>query len=369
MNPLQKLQTLGQSPWQDNISRDQLVSGMLQDMVNDGDITGLTSNPTIFQQAISGSNDYDVTISKLSSMGFDAEDIFYALASEDIMQAADIFKPVYDSTGGTDGFVSLEVSPRLAMDTSETVSEAIELWGKVNRPNLMIKIPATIPGLEAITMAISAGINVNVTLIFSVERYSKVIDAYISGLEKRLDSGHDINNVNSVASFFISRIDTLVDARLDDMLLDDVDTDSMKGRTAIANANLAYNLFQNSISSKRWTHLQSKGANVQRPLWASTSTKDPKYSDVLYVESLIAENTVNTLPPGTMQAFKDHGNAIMGLEMGPEDAARHMEQLANIGISMEEISSKLETDGVVSFRDSYEQLLDVIAERSQALST
>ena len=276
MNPLQKLQTLGQSPWQDNISRDQLVSGMLQDMVNDGDITGLTSNPTIFQQAISGSNDYDVTISKLSSMGFDAEDIFYALASEDIMQAADIFKPVYDSTGGTDGFVSLEVSPRLAMDTSETVSEAIELWGKVNRPNLMIKIPATIPGLEAITMAISAGINVNVTLIFSVERYSKVIDAYISGLEKRLDSGHDINNVNSVASFFISRIDTLVDARLDDMLLDDVDTDSMKGRTAIANANLAYNLFQNSISSKRWTHLQSKGANVQRPLWASTSTKDPK---------------------------------------------------------------------------------------------
>ena len=264
MNPLQKLQTLGQSPWQDNISRDQLVSGMLQDMVNDGDITGLTSNPTIFQQAISGSNDYDVTISKLSSMGFDAEDIFYALASEDIMQAADIFKPVYDSTGGTDGFVSLEVSPRLAMDTSETVSEAIELWGKVNRPNLMIKIPATIPGLEAITMAISAGINVNVTLIFSVERYSKVIDAYISGLEKRLDSGHDISNVNSVASFFISRIDTLVDARLDDMLLDDVDTDSMKGRTAIANANLAYNLFQNSISSKRWTHLQSKGANVQR---------------------------------------------------------------------------------------------------------
>ncbi len=281
MNPLQTLQTLGQSPWLDNISRDQLVSGMLQDMVNDGDITGLTSNPTIFQQAISGSNDYDVTISKLSSMGFDAEDIFYALASEDIMQAADIFKPVYDSTGGTDGFVSLEVSPRLAMDTSETVSEAIELWGKVNRPNLMIKIPATIPGLEAITMAISAGINVNVTLIFSVERYSKVIDAYISGLEKRLDSGHDINNVNSVASFFISRIDTLVDARLDAMLLDDVDTDSMKGRTAIANANLAYNLFQNSISSKRWTHLQSKGANVQRPLWASTSTKDPKYSDVL----------------------------------------------------------------------------------------
>ena len=368
MNPLQKLQTLGQSPWQDNISRDQLVSGMLQDMVNDGDITGLTSNPTIFQQAISGSNDYDVTISKLSSMGFDAEDIFYAIASEDIRQAADIFKSVYDSTGGTDGFVSLEVSPRLAMDTSETVSEAIELWGKVNRPNLMIKIPATIPGLEAITMAISAGINVNVTLIFSVERYSKVIDAYITGLEKRLDSGHDINNVNSVASFFISRIDTLVDARLDEMSLDDVDTDTIRGGTAIANANLAYNLFQNSISSKRWTHLQSKGANVQRPLWASTSTKDPNYSDVLYVESLIGENTVNTMPPSTMQAFKDHGNAILGLAMGPEDATRHMEQLADLGISMEEISAKLETDGVVSFRDSYEQLLDVIAERSQELS-
>ena len=369
MNSLQKLQTLGQSPWQDNISRDQLVSGMLQDMVNDGEITGLTSNPTIFQQAISGSNDYDVTIGKLSSEGYDTEDIFYALASEDIIQAADIFRPVYDSTEGADGFVSLEVSPRLAMDTSATVSEAKELWTKVNRPNLMIKIPATVPGLEAITMAISAGISVNVTLIFSVERYAKVIDAYMTGLEKRLDSGQDISNINSVASFFISRIDTLVDARLSDMSLSDIDIDSIRGVTAIANANLAYNLFQENISSQRWTHLKSKGANIQRPLWASTSTKDPKYSDVLYVESLIADNTVNTMPPSTMQAFKDHGNAVLGLKMGLEKATRHMEQLANLGIYMGEISAKLEEDGVVSFRDSYEQLLSVISERSKALST
>ena len=375
MNSLQKLQTLGQSPWQDNISRDQLVSGMLQDMVNDGEITGLTSNPTIFQQAISGSNDYDVTIGQLSSEGYDTEDIFYALASEDIIQAADIFRPVYDSTEGADGFVSLEVSPRLAMDTSATVSEAKELWTKVNRPNLMIKIPATVPGLEAITMAISAGISVNVTLIFSVERYAKVIDAYMTGLEKRLDSGQDISNINSVASFFISRIDTLVDARLSDMSLSDIDIDidididSIRGVTAIANANLAYNLFQENISSQRWTHLKSKGANIQRPLWASTSTKDPKYSDVLYVESLIADNTVNTMPPSTMQAFKDHGNAVPGLKMGLEKATRHMEQLANLGISMGEISAKLEEDGVVSFRDSYEQLLSVISERSKALST
>jgi transaldolase len=364
MNSLQKLQLLGQSPWQDNISRDQLVSGTLQDMVNDGEITGLTSNPTIFQQAISGSNDYDVTISNLSSQGLDTEAIFYALASEDIIQAADIFGSVYTSTGGTDGFVSLEVSPRLAMDTSATVSEAIQLWETVDRPNLMIKIPATIPGLEAITMAISAGISVNVTLIFSVDRYSKVIDAYMSGLEKRVERGQDITEVNSVASFFISRIDTLVDARLEDTLVTDVETDSMRGRTAIANANLAYKLFQDSISSGRWTALQEQGAHVQRPLWASTSTKDPKYSDVLYVESLIAKDTVNTMPPSTMQAFKDHGNATLGLEMGPEKASRHMEKLSSLGISMDKISAKLETEGVASFRESYEQLLSVIEERS-----
>jgi transaldolase len=369
MNSLQKLQLLGQSPWQDNISRDQLVSGTLQDMVNDGEITGLTSNPTIFQQAISGSNDYDVTISNLSSQGLDTEAIFYALASEDIMQAADIFGSVYASTGGTDGFVSLEVSPRLAMETSATVSEAIQLWETVDRPNLMIKIPATIPGLEAITMAISAGISVNVTLIFSVDRYSKVIDAYMAGLEKRVESGQDITEINSVASFFISRIDTLVDARLEDMLVTDVETDSMKGRAAIANANLAYKLFQDSISSGRWTALEEKGAHVQRPLWASTSTKDPKYSDVLYVESLIAKDTVNTMPPSTMQAFKDHGNATLGLEMGPEKASRHMEKLSSLGIYMDEISAKLETDGVASFRESYEQLLSVIEERSIDLTT
>jgi transaldolase len=369
MNSLQKLQLLGQSPWQDNISRDQLVSGTLQDMVNDGEITGLTSNPTIFQQAISGSNDYDVTISNLSSQGLDTEAIFYALASEDIIQAADIFGSVYTSTGGTDGFVSLEVSPRLAMDTSATVSEAIQLWERVDRPNLMIKIPATIPGLEAITMAISAGISVNVTLIFSVDRYSKVIDAYMAGLEKRVENGQDITEVNSVASFFISRIDTLVDARLEDMLVTDIETDSMRGRAAIANANLAYKLFQDSISSGRWTALEEQGAHVQRPLWASTSTKDPKYSDVLYVESLIAKNTVNTMPPSTMQAFKDHGNATLGLDMGPEKASRHMEKLSSLGISMDEISAKLETDGVASFRESYEQLLSVIEERSIDLTT
>mgnify|MGYP001381729624 FL=1 len=363
------MQTLGQSPWQDNISRDQLVSGTLQDMVNDGEITGLTSNPTIFQQAISGSNDYDVTISNLSSQGLDTEAIFYALASEDIMQAADIFGSVYASTGGTDGFVSLEVSPRLAMETSATVSEAIQLWETVDRPNLMIKIPATIPGLEAITMAISAGISVNVTLIFSVDRYSKVIDAYMTGLENRLESGQDITEINSVASFFISRIDTLVDARLEDVLVTDVETESMRGRAAIANANLAYKLFQDSISSGRWTALQEQGAHVQRPLWASTSTKDPKYSDVLYVESLIAKDTVNTMPPSTMQAFKDHGKATLGLEMGPEKASRHMEKLSNLGISMDEISAKLEKEGVASFRESYEQLLSVIEERSIDLTT
>ncbi len=367
MNSLQKLTTLGQSPWQDNISRDQLISGALKSTVDNREITGLTSNPTIFQKAISGSSDYDNTIGKLAVLDKNPEDIFFALASEDIKQAADIFMPVYERSNGKDGFVSIEVSPRLAMNTDATIQEAIKLWNDIDMPNLMVKIPATIPGLEAITEVTAHGINVNVTLIFSVQRYEMVINAYMSGLENRINSGNSIDTINSVASFFISRIDTLVDAQLESITSNTVNIDQMKGVTAIANAHLAYELFQNSRVGSRWMDLENKGGNIQRPLWASTSTKNPEYSDVLYVESLIAKHTVNTMPPETILAFKDHGNAILASFSDTKTSKAHMDNLASVGIFIDEISSKLESDGVHSFLDSYEQLLSVIEERSLSL--
>jgi transaldolase len=303
MNPLKRMQSLGQSPWHDNISRDQLESGYLVRMVADGDITGLTSNPTILKQAISESDDYDTSIRVHAQRGATAEEIFYALAIEDIQAAADIFRPVYDRSACLDGFVSLEVSPRLAHETEASVHEAMQIWQRVERPNLMIKIPATRPGLAAITASIRAGVNVNITLIFSVNRYADVLDAYMTGLEDRLAAGKDIVQVASVASFFVSRMDTVVDARLDELAEYEPDAADLKGGTAIANARIAYALFREITGSQRWKALADAGARVQRPLWASTSTKNPQYRDVLYVESLIGTDTVNTMPPQTLQAF------------------------------------------------------------------
>ncbi len=367
MNPLEGLQALGQSPWLDNINRDQLKSGDLARMVGAGDVTGLTSNPTIFQQSISSSDDYDASIRVHAQHGASVQEIFYALASEDVQAAADIFRPVYDRSAGRDGFVSLEISPRLAHDTDGSVREALQIWQHVDRPNLMIKIPATRSGLAAITAAIRAGINVNVTLIFSVQRYEDVMDAYMTGLEKRLDDGEDIELVASVASFFVSRLDTLVDARLDELAETEPGAAELKGDTAIANARIAYALFREITDSRRWGDLVDAGASVQRPLWASTSTKNPQFRDVLYVESLIGADTVNTMPPHTLQAFKQHGRVDETITAGTDDANAHMAKLAKLGIDMAAVTDKLEADGVAAFEQSFDELLVVIEQRSRSL--
>ena len=367
MNPLQQMQALGQSPWQDNISREQLESGELALMVSDGDITGLTSNPTIFEQAISGSHDYDASIRAHSKYESKVEDVFYALAGEDIQVAADVFRPVYERSAGQDGFVSLEISPRLAHDTEASVREALQIWQRIERPNLMVKIPATRPGLRAITETICSGVNVNVTLIFSVQRYAEVMDAYMAGLEKRLSDGKDISRVASVASFFVSRLDTLVDARLDELAENEPGVVEQKGRTAIANARLAYALFRETIASRRWKVLAASGACVQRPLWASTSTKNPQFSDVFYVESLIGADTVNTMPPHTLQAFKKHGRVAETITEDMDAARIHMDKLADLGIDMASVTDKLEADGVAAFAKSFEELLDVIEQRRRLL--
>ena len=367
MNPLKRMQALGQSPWHDNISRDQLESGHLVRMVSDGDITGLTSNPTIFKQAISGSDDYDASIRVHAQRGATAEEIFYALAIEDIQSAADIFLPVYDRSACLDGFVSLEVSPRLAHETEASVHEAMQIWQRVERPNLMIKIPATRPGLAAITAAIRAGVNVNITLIFSVNRYADVLDAYMTGLEDRLAGGQDIVQVASVASFFVSRLDTLVDARLDELAEYEPGAADLKGGTAIANARIAYALFREITGSQRWEALADAGARVQRPLWASTSTKNPQYRDVLYVESLIGTDTVNTMPPQTLQAFKHHGRVEETITAGTDAAHAHMAKLADLGIDIAAVTDKLEADGVAVFEQSFNDLLVVIEERIRSL--
>ena len=361
------MQALGQSPWQDNISREQLKSGELALMVSAGDITGLTSNPTIFQQAISGSHDYDGSIRAHSKYGSRVEEVFYALASEDIQAAADIFIPVYERSAGQDGFVSLEISPRLADDTDASVRETLQVWQRVERPNLMVKIPATRPGLTAITEAIRAGVNVNVTLIFSVQRYAEVMDAYMLGLEKRFSDGEDISRVASVASFFVSRLDTLMDALLDELSETEPRAVDQKGRTAIANARLAYALFRENTDTRRWEALADAGACLQRPLWASTSTKNPQFSDVLYVESLIGADTVNTMPPHTLQAFRHHGRVEETITADTEAARVHMAKLADLGIDMAAVTDKLEADGVAAFAQSFEDLLTVIEQRSRSL--
>ncbi len=369
-HPLLKLQQLGQSPWHDNIRRGLLTSGELQKMVDDGDITGLTSNPTIFEQAIANSSDYDGALRELALDGHDSEGIFDSLAIDDIRDAADVFMPVYKRMNGRDGFVSIEVSPRYARDTKKTISEARRLWQTIKHPNLMIKIPATKAGLPAIEQAISEGINVNVTLIFSLERYDEVMTAHLNGLKKRLAAKKPVGRVASVASFFVSRLDTLIDGLLDKKIAADpaqaASLDPLKGKAAIANAKLAYELFSKRYYGPEFAELKAAGAQVQRPLWASTSTKNPKYPDVIYVDNLIGADTVNTMPPATIKAFKDHGQARITLTEGLQDARDLMDQLAEAGVDMAAATQKLEDDGVAAFFKSFESLLDVIETRRQA---
>ncbi len=310
-NPIIELYELKQSIWYDNINRGLLANGDIARMISDGDIQGMTSNPTIFEKAIAKSNSYDVAFKPLVEANLEPEQIFYSLAIEDIQTAADLFKATYERTNKRDGYVSLEVSPYIANDTQTTIQEAKRLWKLVNRPNVMIKIPATLEGVEAVRKTIADGINVNVTLIFSNERYQKVINAFMSGIEDRLNAGLPVDSIASVASFFISRVDVKVEKILNNII--DLGTPhsqiakSLMGKVAIANSQLAYFTYLDNFNSARWSALKENGASEQRPLWASTGTKNPAYSDVLYVESLIFPNTVNTVPPETLIAFKDHG--------------------------------------------------------------
>ncbi len=354
---IRKLTNLGQSLWYDNIQRKLLESDELKAMIERGDIRGVTSNPTIFQNAIAKTDDYDSALIPLAWSGWDAEKIFWQLAVEDIQQACDLFRPLYDATKGGDGYVSLEVSPYIANETEATAKQAKELWQRVYRPNLMVKIPATKAGIPAIRQAIAAGINVNVTLIFSLERYAEVMDAYLSGLEDRASANESINMIASVASFFVSRVDTKIDPRLPK-------DSSLLGKAAIANAKLAYHAFEETFTSARFATLKARfSARVQRPLWASTGTKNPVYSDTVYVDNLIGPDTVNTVPPATLDAFRDHGNASITITRGLDEAKTQLAELESAGISMNQITDELESEGVKSFADAFKMLLDVVEDR------
>jgi len=365
MNTTQELYAAGQSVWYDNIQRGLLDNGELAGMIERGEIRGVTSNPTIFMNAITKSHDYDAGLAPLAKAGRDKEEIFWQLAIEDIQRAADLFRPLYDQSNKGDGYVSLEVSPYLAHQTDKTLAEAKQLWQRVDRPNLMVKIPATVAGLPAITGAIAAGINVNVTLIFSLERYAAVMDAYLTGLEQRVAAGLPVDMIASVASFFVSRVDTKVDGHLAAMIdrggMRAEKAELLPGKAAIANARLAYENFKKVFGSARFQALKAQAARVQRPLWASTGTKNPKYRDVVYVEELIGPDTVNTVPPQTLAAFLDHGVVRPGtLEENVAEARQTLVHLESLGISMSAVTSELEQEGVKSFADAFTALLSAV---------
>ncbi|MBM3144456.1 MAG: transaldolase [Chloroflexi bacterium] len=370
MNPIEKLHSLGQSIWYDNIERRLLLNGELAAMIERGDIRGVTSNPSIFKNAIANSSDYDEALIPLARQGLSSEEIYENLAVADIQAACDLFLPLYRESNQGDGYVSLEVSPYLAHDTEGACADAARLWRRVDRPNLMIKIPATKEGLPAIARSIADGINVNVTLIFSIERYEEVVDAYLSGLELRLKAGEPIAHVASVASFFVSRIDTNVDDRIDALLFVASENAqwaiTLKGELAIASAKLAYARHKELFSGERWKRLEARGARIQRPLWASTSTKNPAYHDTMYVDALIGANTVNTIPPKTLEAFRDHGVAEPFLESGLGEARSTFDYLSALGILIEEATQELEEAGVKSFADAFTDLLASVEKRRVA---
>lgn len=352
-NPIQETYLLGQSLWYDNIQRRLLENGVMAALIERGEIRGMTSNPTLFNNAITKSNDYDPALLPLVKSGWDSEKIFWNLAIEDIQTAIKLFAPVYEQTNGKDGFVSLEVNPYFANDTSATIEQAKNLWEMVNHPNLMIKIPATPEGLPAIRQATADGINVNITLIFSIERYREVMQAYLEGIKDRLRSRKSIDQISSVASFFVSRVDTKIDARLPA-------ESSLRGKAAIANTKLAYVEFEKVFKSEEFIKLQAAGCQIQRPLWASTSTKNPAYPDTLYVDELIGPYTVNTVPPATLEAFRSHGNAKLTITNETEAAQKVINDLEQVGISMKDITKELEEEGVKTFKDAFTSLLGAI---------
>lgn len=367
MNRAMQLLELGQSLWFDSIRRGMLHNGEMEGMIARGEIRGVTSNPTIFMQAITNSTDYDESLISLGDPSLQPEEIFFRLAIEDIQAAADLFAPLYQQTQSGDGYVSLEVSPDLAYDSEATLVQAKEIWQRVNRPNLMIKIPATSAGLPAITEAIAAGVNVNATLIFSIERYREVVEAYLKGLEQRLNAGLPLGQMASVASFFVSRMDSKIDPQLQKIINEGgagaAQAEQLMGKAAIANARLAYAAFKEIASSERFIALQKQGGQIQRPLWASTSTKNPAYRDVRYVEELIGKDTVNTVPPQTLAAFLDHGEVRLSLEEDLEGAREVFAQLEKLGISYNKVTAELEDEGVKSFADAFNTLLNAIAQR------
>jgi transaldolase len=364
VNPLKALLEFGQSPWMDYIRRDLLTSGGLKKMIQEDGLMGMTSNPTIFEKAITGSKDYADILESPEAKKLDAKGVYEKIAIRDVQDATDIFKPVYQQTKRRDGYVSLEVSPLLANDTQGTIEEARRLWKSVGRDNVMIKVPGTKEGLPAIRQLLEEGININITLLFAQSVYEEVAEAFNAALEARAKKGQDISQIASVASFFVSRIDTLIDSQIDAKLKSVTDPDQralltgLQGKVAIANAKLTYRKYQEICSTPRWKALAAKGAQPQRLLWASTSTKNPKYRDVLYVEELIGRDTVDTIPPATFDAFRDHGHVRPSLAENVDEAAKVMASLEKAGISMKEVTEKLVADGVKLFADAFKQLLE-----------
>ncbi|MBL7491691.1 transaldolase [Frankia sp. AgB1.9] len=358
-NPLSDLSAAGVAVWLDDISRDRLSSGNLAELARTHSVVGVTTNPTIFQKAITSSKAYAEQLHDLSIRGVDVGEAIRLITTADVRVACDVLRPAYDASDGTDGRVSIEVDPRLAHETDKTLAEARSLWWMVDRPNLFIKIPATLEGLPAITATLAAGISVNVTLIFGLERYEAVMDAYMTGLEQALANGHDVSRLESVASFFVSRVDSEVDKRLEK--IDTPAAQTLRAKAAIANARLAYERYEKAFGTERWAALAARGAKPQRPLWASTSTKDPSLPDTLYVHELIAPGTVNTMPEATLLAFGDHGE-VPGETIRPNygDARAVFAALENVGVDLDDVVEVLEQEGVTKFEDSWNQLLDAV---------
>jgi transaldolase len=369
-NPLQQLHAAGQSIWLDYIDRTMLHNGELAKRIADDSLTGMTSNPTIFEKALAQGTAYDAQIQEAAG-NRTAWEMFELVESDDVRDACDIFRPVYDAAKGRDGFVSIEVSPGSAHDSAATIAEARRLWKTVDRPNVMIKVTGTKDGAVAVRALIADGINVNITLLFSIDAHRRVIDAYLDGLEARVKSGGSVERISSVASFFVSRVDTEIDKRLDECVksgkCDANHADGLRGKAAIANAKLAYRLFRERFNGPRWAALAAKGAQLQRPLWASTSTKNPAYRDVLYVEQLIGPDTVNTMPPATLDAFRDHGITVQTVDTDLDSAERVISDLAAAGIALSDVTDQLLADGLTSFQKSFDTLIAGLEAKAKQL--